>query len=129
MVKQRQPTGKTKATRAAAKPAPSKAKPTFDEARLRQELIAELDQVRLELQQALEALRLRLEGEITQAQEVLAAPDPAVDGEDRSSRAATMAALLEEARALHIKPEKGRRRDLKRLEDLADTLRERMTGW
>ncbi len=37
--------------------------------------------------------------------------------------------MLDQVRRLRVKPEKGRRRDLKRLEALIEALREQVTSW
>jgi uncharacterized protein YciW len=95
---------------------------------LRQDLLAELDEMRSELREAIEVFRLRLEGQITQVQDALAAPDPA-DGEPGASHAEMLAAMLDQVRRLRLKPEKGRRRDLKRLEALIEALRDQVTSW
>ncbi len=96
---------------------------------LRQELLAELDEVRWELREAIEAFRLRLEGQIAQVQEALMTPDPAADESGLSPRASALAAMLDQVRRLRVKPEKGRRRDLKRMEALIETLRDQVTSW
>jgi len=100
----------------------------LDEERLRQELSARLDVVRAELREAVEVFRLRLEGQIAQVQDALAVPDPG-SGELGSSHAEAIASMLDQVRRLRVKPEKGRRRDLKRLEVLIEALRDQVTSW
>ncbi len=100
-----------------------------DEAHLRRLLAIELDELRAELREAIEAFRLRLEGQIAQVQETLAAPDPPEGEADRGVRLAVLTSAIAMLRDLQVKPEKGRRRDLKQIEQALDAIRDQMIGW
>lgn len=100
-----------------------------DEAQLRRFLSIELDELRAELREAIEAFRLRLEGQIAQVQEALAAPDPPESEVDHSARLTTLTSAIAMLRELQVKPEKGRRRDLKQIEQALDAIRDQMIGW
>lgn len=105
------------------------AKRSPDEAQLRRLLTIELDELRAELREAIEAFRLRLEGQIAQVQETLAAPDPPEGEADRGARLATLTSAIAMLRELQVKPEKGRRRDLKQIEQALDAIRDQIIGW
>lgn len=105
------------------------AKRSADEAQLRRLLAIELDELRAELREAIEAFRLRLEGQIAQVQETLAAPDPPEGEADRGARLAALTSAIALLRELQVKPEKGRRRDLKQIEQALDAIRDQMIGW
>ncbi len=100
-----------------------------EEERLRRELVAELDRVRADLRESVAVFRMRLEGQITQVQDALASPDLMEEVADAEARAETLQAMLEAVRNLRVKPEKGRRRDLKRFERLIEGLCNRVASW
>ena len=105
------------------------AKRSPNEAQLRRLLAIELDELRAELREAIEALRLRLEGQIAQIQETLAMPEPSADAVDRDARLVELSLAVTTLRDLKVKPEKGRCRDLKQIEQALDAIRDQMSGW
>ena len=119
--KPRQPAPPNNKTDAAQRPS--------DEAQLRRLLVIELDELRAELREAIEAFRLRLEGQIAQVQETLAAPDPPESEGDRGVRLAILTSAIAALHELQVKPEKGRRRDLKQIEQALDAIRDQIIGW
>ncbi|NOZ27160.1 MAG: hypothetical protein GXP39_03780 [Chloroflexi bacterium] len=102
---------------------------SVDEERLRRELVAELDKVRADLRESVAMFRMRLEGRITQVQEAVSSPDLMSEDLDKEARVEALTAMLEAIRSLRVKPEKGRRRDLKRFEALVDALAEQAASW
>ena len=100
-----------------------------DEERLRRELVAELDRVRAELRESIAMFRMRLEGQITQIQDALSSPDLAEELPDAQARAEALLAMREAIRSLRVKPEKGRRRDLRRFERLIQALCDQVASW
>ncbi|GAB4568306.1 MAG: hypothetical protein Kow0047_21100 [Anaerolineae bacterium] len=97
-----------------------------DEERLRRELVAELERVRSDLRDTIAMYRMRLEGYLTQVEEAVSATDLASD--DAGGRE-EIAGMLEQLRQLKVKPDKGRRRDLKRMEILIKMLRNQVRSW
>ncbi|MCD6290149.1 MAG: hypothetical protein J7M34_06555 [Anaerolineae bacterium] len=100
-----------------------------DEERLRRELVAELERVRADLRESVAVFRVRLEGQLTQVQDILRSPDPTDGDTDRNARIEALATMLEAVRDLRVKPEKGRRRDFKRFEALIESLIDQVRSW
>lgn len=104
---------------AAAKPAP-------DVETLKREVVEELARLRPLLREVADKYLARLEAELFQIGETVKARD-VTDAPGRVRRG--LARIREEIDALSVRPEKARRKDLKRIEDFLDSALETVEGW
>lgn len=81
----------------------------------------ELHRLRSLFREIVENYATKVEGEIAQLQEVMQE-----NGKDREEG---IQAMLTSLRQLKVKPEKGRRRDLKRIHDLVQEMRRLTEAW
>ena len=81
----------------------------------------ELNRLRSLFREIVENYATKVEGEIAQLQEVMQ--------ENGGDREEGIQAMLTSIRQLKVKPEKGRRRDLKRIHDLVQEMRRLTEAW
>ena len=89
----------------------------------RKPLDIELNRLRSMFKEIVENYATKVEGEIAQLQEVIAEHGSA------GGRVQAVQAMLTSIRQLKLKPEKGRRKDLKRIHDLVQEMRLLTEAW
>jgi hypothetical protein len=82
---------------------------------------AELNRLRSLFREIVSNYATKVEGEIAQLQEVMQ--------ENGGDREEDIQVMLTSLRQLKVKPEKGRRRDLRRVHDLVQEMRRLTEGW
>jgi hypothetical protein len=83
----------------------------------------ELNRLRSLFREVVENYTTKVEGDIAQLHEVIG------EQGDEGDREETVRAMLTSIRQLKVKPEKGRRRDLKRIHDLVQEMRRLTEAW
>ncbi len=110
---------------------PKKKKADPDEyAESRARLAEQLGDLRAQFQEAVASYSVRVQGQLADVGDLLAADDPA--GLSKSELAARTTALrgaLDRVMGLKLKPAKGRRRDLKAIQELGEELASQLADW
>lgn len=97
---------------------------------LRTRLVEQLADMRAQFQEAVASYSVRVQGELADVGDMLGADDPAtLSKSERAARAVVLRAALDRVMALKLKPAKGRRRDLKAVQELASQLSSELSDW
>lgn len=93
------------------------------------QLAASLVDLRGQFHEAVANYSVRIQGLLTQAADVLVEPIDGTTPAEQQARLRTMTALRAEIDCLRLKPSKGRRKDLKAVEKLAEQLGHTIADW
>ena len=93
-----------------------------DEAELRRRLAQQITAVRTQFHDAVAAYSVRVQGVLAQVGDDLAAYGESTDAATREARSQVLRDLIADIEDLELKPDKGRRRDLKAVEKIAKRL-------
>jgi len=98
---------------------------------LRARLAEQLVDLRAQFQEAVASYSVKVQGKLAEAGDVLAAAEEsgAISKGERQARARALRAALDRVGNLSLKPGKGRRRDLKTIQDLANELTRHLAEW
>jgi hypothetical protein len=97
---------------------------------LRGRLADQLGDLRAMFQEAVASYSVRVQGTLADVGDMLAGDEPgSLSRSELAERVATMREALERVRGLDLRPAKGRRRDLKAVQELADELSGTLSEW
>ncbi|HZQ99474.1 MAG TPA: hypothetical protein VFC93_11745 [Chloroflexota bacterium] len=97
---------------------------------LRARLAEQLVDLRAQFQEAVASYSVKVQGELAEAGDILTADDPTpLSRRERQARAQALRAALARVGSLSLKPGKGRRRDLKAIQELARDLARELAEW
>lgn len=117
-------------SRAEEKVGPKKAAEAGEYAALRGRLTEQLADVRAQFQEAVASYSVKVQGQLSDVGDMLAADEPvSLSRSELSERNATMRGALERLMALDLRPARGRRRDLKAVQELAEELSGALSDW
>ncbi|TAK23787.1 MAG: hypothetical protein EPO26_08055 [Chloroflexota bacterium] len=85
--------------------------------------------VRAEFEEALAHYSVRVQGELARIGDAVSDSSNSSDASERARRAEVIREATRAIRELRLKPERGRRRDLRTVEELAKDLTERIADW
>jgi len=88
-----------------------------------------LAMVRAEFREAVANYSVRVQGLLTHVDDSVADGVPALSSDERARRTRALHDVLKEIESLNLKPSKGRRRDLKKVETLAEHLGDIIDEW
>lgn len=97
---------------------------------LRGRLVEQLGDLRAQFQEAVASYSVRVQGRLADVGDMLAADEPgSLSKSELADRVAAMRGALERLMALDLRPAKGRRRDLKAVQELAENLSGTLSDW
>jgi hypothetical protein len=85
--------------------------------------------LRAEFREAVENYSVRVQGMVTQVADALAEDPASLPEVQRQARLAVLRQALKDLEGLDVKPAKGRRKDLKRIENFVDDLCGTIAEW
>ena len=100
-----------------------------DCATLQSHFVERLGTLRTEFQGVVASYSVRVQGRLSQAGDVLADDAEKLTSNERKRREKALRRLLEALGAIDLKPSKGRRRDLKAIEQFAKQLGDEVATW
>jgi|GEM_PF-2936002 len=96
---------------------------------LRQNLVEHLTMLRAEFRETVANYSIHVQGLLTQLEDGLADQPSELTDRERDRRARALRQALKDAEGLNLKPVKGRRRDLKKVETFANHLNDLIDEW
>ena len=96
---------------------------------LQRRLADSLVMLRAEFREAVESYSVRVQGMVTRAADALAEDPAALSEAQRRARSSLLRQALKDLDGLGVKPAKGRRKDLKRIEKFVDDLCDSVAEW
>lgn len=97
---------------------------------LRGRVAEQIGDLRAQFQEAVASYSVKVQGRLADVGDMLAADDPgSLSKSELAGRVAAMRGALERLMALDLRPAKGRRRDLKAVQELAEELSGTLSDW
>ena len=109
---------------------PKKADDRDADGRLQSRLAEQLVDLRAQFQEAVASYSVRVQGQLAEASDLLQSEDGSgLSKGERDARSRALREALDRVGNLNLKPGKGRRRDLKAIQELADDLTRSLAEW
>jgi hypothetical protein len=99
-------------------------------AELRGRLVEQLADLRAQFQEAVASYSVKVQGQLADVGDMLAADEPgSLSRSELAARTDALRGAVDRVMALSLKPAKGRRRDLKAVQELSEELAKTLSDW